>query len=243
MMINNKKKKFCFSEIERHKIVDKGIATLWSEEGKDIVSYLTDERHFTKDVVKKFQIGYCPNRVQHPLRNRVISPIYDIYNNLIFLSTRIPRTKNAYTFLHESISNKGLYLFGIHIALPNIIKTKKAIIVEGEFDVLYLHSQGINIAVAACGSALSIFQITMLLRYCSEIYYVTDGDKAGKSAQERFHTIYDTYNFKSYYDNYGSNLIGVCMPDNMDPDDYIDQFGKQEFIKYLLKSRDEQYNI
>lgn len=241
-MSSDKKNRFKFSEIEREKIVQKAIDTLWSSEGKDILKYLVEDRNFSEKTIKEFNVGYCPRRVQHYLRNRIITPIYDEYNSLIFLSTRVPRTKNSYTFLHESIDDKGLYLYGIHKALPNIIYKQKAIIVEGEFDVLYLHSRGINTAVAACGSALSTYQVILLLRYCSEIYYVTDGDKAGKEAQTRFMKIYEDYCMKSSVGD-PPLLVPAIMPDKLDPDDFIEEYGVKSFIEYLYNKKSDQYLI
>lgn len=237
--MNTKKKKFKFTDIQRKKIVEKAIATLWSEEGKDTLNYLANERGFSEKTIKDFCVGYCPKRVSGYLSNRVITPIYDTYGYLSFLSTRVPRTKDSFTFLHESIENKGLYLYGIQQAIPYIIKKQKAIIVEGEFDVLYLHSHGIHTAVAACGSALSIFQVILLLRYCSEIYYVTDGDKAGKEAQKRFMNIYDK--FMMSYTNPPVRLVPAIMPDNMDPDDYIKEKGIKSFVEYLQECKSNQY--
>jgi len=226
------KKKFrsIFPELEREKLIELGKSTLWSNEGDGALQYLKVERGFDDENIKRFNLGYCPPRINHELCNRILIPIYDLYDNLIFLTSRTPFQKN---FFHESISNKGLYLFGINIAKKHIIDNKKAIIVEGEYDTIFLHTMGINYVVAASGSALSVFQIIMLSRYCSEIYYIPDGDTAGRNAIVRANKLNKEYNLSSL----GINFITVKMPSNCtDPDDYIKINGKQQFAEMLKQA-------
>jgi len=220
-----------FPEVERESLVKLGKLTLWSEEGKDALQYLKLERGFNDETIKKFNLGYCPSRVEHELADRILIPIYDPYGNLVFLTTRTPYQKN---FFHESVSNKGLYLFGINISKKAIIERQEAIIVEGEYDAIYLHTVGINNVVAASGSALSIFQITILSRYCSEIYYVPDGDTAGSKAIDRANKLNNEYNLSGL----GVAFITVKMPrDIADPDDYIKVNGTQKFVDLLRESK------
>ena len=204
---------------------------LRSNEGKDALNYLVNERGISETVIDQFDFGYCPAYVNHELKDRIITPIYDSYGRLMFLSSRILRTKD---FWHESI-NKSLFLFGIQIAKDNIVKHKKAIIVEGEYDVGFLHSHGINIAIAVCGSALSLFQISLLSRYCSEIYYVTDGDLAGEKSLDRAMKLYRD----NALDQWGIKLIPVKLPNGKDPDDYVKENGSSGFINLLKEAREK----
>jgi len=100
-------------------------------------------------------------------------------------------------------------------------------------DVAFLHSKGLNMAVGICGSAFSIFQISLLARYCSEVYIVFDGDIAGKKATDKVMQNYKNYNLDSYNVKY----IPILLPPKCDPDDYINKYGVNSFKKLLLSTK------
>jgi DNA primase len=191
---------------------------------------LKEERGLSDDVLNEFQVGYCPKRSNHEMSGRIITPIHDAYGNFVALSSRQLGTKN---FFHESFE-KGFYLYGLHIAKPNIIQTQKAIVVEGEFDVMYLHCNGIPIAVGMCGSSFTIFQLAILSRYCNRIYIVFDGDKKREQSIKR---VMDMYAEKRLlFESCNVRLIPVRLPLGYDPDDFVKKNDRASFIELLKKS-------
>ena len=197
---------------------------------------MRDERGLSDDVIERFQIGYCPSSVEHELSGRIITPIFDPYGNLVALSTRhLDRKKD---FWHESF-DKHFYLYGLHLAKSSIVMSQKAILVEGEFDVAYLHSKGATMTVGCCGSAFSVFQASLLGRYCSEIYLVFDSDvskkpgvlgsgqRAMKRAMEMQAEILRDMKF-----------IPVLLPYGKDPDDFVKEHGIQSFSELLKESKE-----
>ena len=131
-----------FSEMERKKIVEAAKITIRKPEGKKALDYLLNERKFSNEVIDKFDIGYCPPDINHEVRGRIITPIYDPYGELVAISTRHLDRNNKHRFLHESFE-KGFYLYGLYYAKKNIQRTNKVIVVEGECDVSSLHSFGL----------------------------------------------------------------------------------------------------
>ena len=98
-------KRSVFPEHERNQIVELAKKTLRTSEGLKALQYLKDMRGFDDETIDKFNVGYCPERVNHELNNRIITPIYDAYGKLVALSSRhLQNTKN---FFHESFE-KGL---------------------------------------------------------------------------------------------------------------------------------------
>lgn len=223
-----------FPEIERKKIVEAAKITLKNPEGKIALDYLIQKRKLSESVIEDFDIGYCPSDVDHQLAGRIITPIYDAYKNLIVLSTRHIDESRSDRFWHETFS-KSRNVYGLCYAQRTMIKTGKLILVEGEMDVIALHSNGFTMTVGICGKALSLFQISLLSRYCSNFYLVFDGDNPGKNAIERALKMYKD----NYLDCYGIKFIPVYLPDNLDPDDFIKQYGKKEFIKKLSEAKTE----
>jgi len=87
----------------------------------------------------------------------------------------------------SEIFEKGKMLFAFEKASSNIRKRDKAIIVEGYFDVIALHSKGITNSVASLGTALNKYQISQLCR-CTDnknIILNFDSDNAGILATKR----------------------------------------------------------
>ncbi len=226
-----------FLEIERQKILKAAKITLKKPEGKKVLNYLIDERKLSKEIIEQFEVGYCPQDVNHRLRGRIITPIYDAYNNLIVLTTRHLDKLHSNRFWHESF-DKGSYLYGLSHSIRTIVNTNRVILVEGEFDVMALHSNGFKMTVGMCGSALTLFQIALLAKYCSYFYLLFDGDQPGKRATERAMKLYDEY----YLISYGIHFIPVYLNNDMDPDDFIRKFGKEK-LKEKLKEAKEEYEI
>lgn len=179
-------------------------------------------------------MGYCPLSVNHEVSGRIITPIYDTYNGLIALSTRHLNQEIKNKFWHESF-DKGSYLYGLCYAKDAIFKYNKAIIVEGEFDVSYFHSIGFNMTVGTCGSAFTLFQISLLSKFCSEFYLMFDGDEAGKAAIKRTMNDYKKYNLECY----DLKFIPVFLPQNIDPDEFLMKEGVSGMKKKLKESREK----
>jgi len=225
-----------FELVEREKIVQVAARTLRSERGKRALDYLKEERGLSESVIERFQIGYCPPDVEHELSGRIITPIFDPYGKVVALSTRhLDRKKD---FWHESF-DKHFYLYGLHLAKSSIIKNRRAILVEGEFDVAYLHSRGADMTVGCCGSAFSVFQASTLGRYCSEIYLVFDSDVSKKpgmlgSGQRAIQRAMEMQK-EILMD---MKFIPVHLPLGEDPDDFVKANGIKAFSELLRESKE-----
>ena len=221
-----------FRQVDRRKIVELSKRSLKKEEGQKALHHLKNERKFSDEVIDDFDFGYCPEKINHPLCGRIITPIYDIFGNIVAISSRHLDKNHSNRFWHESF-DKGSYLYGLLYAKEFIIKYKKVILVEGEFDVAALHSSGFKMTVGVCGSALTVFQVAMLSRYCSNMYVMFDGDKRGKEAIRRTKKIYSKYDLVSY----GINFYPVYLPGNKDPDEYIRMEGRKKLQELLKQSK------
>jgi DNA primase len=78
---------------------------------------------------------------------------------------------------------KSKVLYGLDLARETIRKTRRAVLVEGYFDVIGLHQAGVTAAVAVCGTALTPEHVELLGRCdCREVTVLFDGDSAGLAA-------------------------------------------------------------
>jgi DNA primase len=224
-----------FPQAERKRIVEAAKITIRKPEGKIALDYLRNVRKFSDKVIDEFDIGYCPSEVNHELRGRIITPICDAYGEIVALSTRHLNKDVKQKFLHESF-DKGFYLYGLCYAKKHIQEENKVIIVEGECDVSCFHSFGFCMTVGLCGSAFTLFQISLLSRYCSNYYLLLDGDEAGRKAIKRSMKDYEKYNLESYK----IKFMPVYLPEKTDPDDFLIKNGKRGMIKKLRESKEEQ---
>jgi len=90
-----------------------------------------------------------------------------------------PKYKNSpETLLYK----KGDNLFGLHAAKHAIRRTGRALVVEGNFDVMTLHQCGLDYAVAPQGTAITEAQVALLKRFAREVILMLDADPAGRAA-------------------------------------------------------------
>jgi DNA primase len=122
-------------------------------------------------------------------RDRIMIPIHDRQGRVIgfggrALGDELPKYLNSPETL---LFNKGKTLFALDKAYNAIADQDQAVVVEGYFDAIALHRVGIHNVVASLGTALSVDQMRLLLRYTesNQIILNFDADKAGTTAAER----------------------------------------------------------
>jgi len=132
--------------------------------------------------VKKESGGYYDR-----FRDRVLFPIYDMSGREVAFGGRIlGEGKPKYMNSPESmIFDKSRLLFGLYQHREAIRKSRTAIVVEGNFDLLLLAVHGIDNVVAPLGTALTRSHIKSLRGYCDEVVLLFDGDSAGLKAARR----------------------------------------------------------
>jgi DNA primase len=88
-----------------------------------------------------------------------------------------------YTNSPESLLySKGKTLFGLHLAGQAMRRAGRAILVEGNVDVVTMHQRGYRETVAPLGTALTAQQVTLLGRFAESAVLLFDGDNAGRKA-------------------------------------------------------------
>jgi DNA primase len=128
-------------------------------------------------------------------RHRLMFSVLDVQGRVIAFSGRalaplpedVAREKDdkpaKYINSPESpIYTKGQALFGLYQARHAIRQAETATLVEGNFDVVSLHAQGVANVVAPLGTAFTVDQAKLLKRFASEVVLLFDADAAGKKA-------------------------------------------------------------
>ena len=81
--------------------------------------------------------------------------------------------------------HKSAILYGLHLARTAIAKQERAVVVEGNTDVIALRQAGFEPVVASMGTALTERQLKELQRLTRRIYLCFDSDAAGEEATLR----------------------------------------------------------
>jgi DNA primase len=111
-----------------------------------------------------------------------------------------------------------------------MLKERKVIIVEGQIDCLKMIEAGLNLTVAALGTAFGESHAEELKKlHIRQAYLLFDGDEAGRTAASK---VGDLLQKK------GIDVRVVTLPKGSDPDSFLTQFGTQQLIDALESSED-----
>jgi DNA primase len=129
------------------------------------------------------------------------------------------------------VYEKSKILYGLNITKRYISQQNEAIIVEGTMDFLSAYLKGQKNIVASLGTALTLDQLTLLKRICSNLILAYDNDEAGKMATER--------NIKLAL-SLGFQIRILDLKDSKDISDFINIFpnGLEEKLKNSLPVMD-----
>lgn len=120
-------------------------------------------------------------------RDRIMFPISDVLGRVIGYSARVApggdESQAKYVNTPETdVYHKSKVLYGLHLAKKSIKEKGRAILVEGNVDVMALHQVGLTETVAVSGTALTVEQLTLLKRYGNKVVLFFDMDSAGQKA-------------------------------------------------------------
>ena len=192
-------------------------------------------------VEKAAVLGLVAPRTRGPgfydrFRNRVMCPVILPAGEVVAFSARdlgggttggedVPKYINS---TGSPIYTKGNVLFGLHAARPAFRKKGRAILVEGNFDVIALHQAGFDETIAPLGTALTDRQIETLRLTVPKLILCLDGDKAGRAAAMR-----DLVPLIAV----GLDVRVLALPDGEDPDTMVRKLGPEGFEAQLQRAR------
>jgi DNA primase len=188
---------------------------LWdSPAGAPVRAYL-EGRGLAEAVAREFRLGLSPGRglaakakekgfTEAELRGaglvnargsdyfppRLMFPLADARGRIVGFQARKLREddplRGKYVNSPEGeLFHKGAILYGLHLARPVIAKEDRAVVVEGNTDVIALRQAGLEPVVASMGTALTGSQLTELGRLTKRLFLCFDSDAAGEEATLR----------------------------------------------------------
>jgi DNA primase len=229
-----------------------------TDEGQDVgLSYLK-QRGFRDEIIQKFQLGFNPEakdsfakaalaskyqidflqksglvvlRDERPAdnyRGRIVFPVHNQSGKIAGFGARlIKRNDKSPKYINtpeNEIYVKSKILYGIYFARMAIDRTDECLLVEGYTDVISLHQAGIENVVASGGTSLTPDQLRLVKKYTNNLTIIYDGDNAGiKAALRGLDLALEE----------GLNVRLVTIPDNEDPDSYLNNKGASAFTNFI----------
>ncbi len=164
------------------------------------------------------------------LRGRVTFPIRDTRGRILGFGGRAlsPEQEAKYLNTPESpVFRKREAFYGYPFALDPIRRGKRAVVVEGYFDLIALHRAGVEETLATCGTALSAEHAHDLRRRTQEVVLFFDGDEAGQRAMERALQVLLPE---------GLRLRAAALPAGEDPDSFLRSAGAEALRRLVDQS-------
>jgi len=229
-----------------------------THEGTDIALSYLKHRGFREEIIQKFQLGYglelrndftsaalqnqfnteflvrsglVTNRYDQladNYRGRIIFPIHGVSGKIVGFGARVIKsTDKAPKYINtpeNDIYVKSKILYGTYFARQTIDKMDECLLVEGYTDVVSLHQAGIENVVASGGTSLTVDQLRLIRKYTNNLTIIYDGDSAGvKAALRGLDLALEE----------GLNVRLVLIPDNEDPDSYVNKVGALGFRSFI----------
>jgi len=194
----------------------------WNSLEKHFKSLGTDMKLLvTLGLVTQSDKGYFDK-----FRDRVIFPIINASGKIIgfggrTLSDGTPKYLNS---PESTVFLKKNNLFGLNLTRQEISKENRAILVEGYMDVISLYQHGVRNVSASLGTALTENQAKLLKRYTPSVILAYDADEAGQAAALRGGEVLYSEGLKAKI---------LVMPSGKDPDDYIREHQKAQFLEIV----------
>lgn len=178
-------------------------------------------------------------------RNRVIFPIIDLKGDVVGFGGRSLDENFGPKYLNSSdtlVFKKSFGVYSLNFAKNS--RLNEFLLCEGYFDVLTLHQNGFDSAVATLGTSLTKEQARLLKRSKKDIVLAYDMDIPGKMAAKRASLIFEEIGIKvKVLDFNGAK----------DPDEFVKKYGVLKFRlaaenaitfeKLQFKTLDEKYDL
>jgi len=229
-----------------------------------------EKRKINAEFAERFGLGYAPTsglqeylRAKDPVasglfvkndrgevydrfRRRLMFPIWNERGQVIAFGGRaLGDVQPKYLNSAESpLYTKSYVLYGLHAARTSAQKAERMVVVEGYFDCLSLHQNGIENVVASCGTSLTPHQVALAARYVPEVVMNYDPDAAGQIAMRRSIELLLAKNLR---------VRILKLPQGLDPDDFVRKEGGEvykrlldnapHFWQYLLTEAGKKFDL
>jgi len=236
-----------------------------SKSGESSLNYLRN-RKLNDDTIRNFKLGFAPQQKDSlylMLRdkeynvsdmialglvkqandgsyydlftNRLMFPITNNKGRVVGFSGRTLDKNSNHKYVNSPetvVFKKGELLYNLYEATQSIKRLHHVILYEGFFDVINTSQVGFENTIATMGTALTLAQAKLIKSVTNKVIIAFDGDNAGIEAAIKA---------VKPLEKVGVIVEILKIPDKLDPDDYINQYGPNGLDRLLLESKYDPY--
>lgn len=217
----------------------------------EMLTKLLLKKGYSSDLVVKSGLSNQNDHGYHDVYyNRIMFPLRDLTGQVVGFSGRIYNSSDTAKYVNTKeteIFKKGELLYNYHRAKNEARAKGQVIIMEGFLDVIRAYTIGVKNVIATMGTAVTKTQTMLIKRMAKEVILCFDGDEAGAKA---------TMSCSNELLAVGVTPKIIRLEENLDPDEYIQKYGKQQFeerlenpinimdfkLQYLKQKKDLQSN-
>jgi DNA primase len=163
-----------------------------------------------------------PTRCYDRFRDRLMFPIHDEHGRVVGFSGRVlqadAKTAKYVNSPETDYFHKGRLLYALHLARPHFREHGRALVCEGQLDVIACHRAGLNHAVCSQGTAFTEQHAQLLRRATDTVTLAFDADLAGQKA---------AVSTVQLLQRAGLHVAVAVLPEGEDPDSLFRHQGPQ----------------
>ncbi len=168
---------------------------------------------------------------------RIMYPIKNGQGQVIAFSGRLIDTSktNLPKYLNSPetpIFNKRRTLFNFDVARKAARKDGRLYLFEGFMDVISAFAAGIENGIASMGTSFTEEQVAIIGRATRQLDICYDGDQPGQNAIDRAISLVNDHRPNQL------QVKVVQLPAGIDPDEYVQKYGPQQFNAYLTNKEE-----
>lgn len=207
------------------------------------IGYAPGYRKVTKALTEKalFDIGKDTGLISVKsetgndfFNDRLMFPIHNVKGEVIgFGGRQSGEHKDSPKYLNSKESevySKTKTIYGLYQAKNVIAKKQMAVLMEGYTDVIASHQNGVDYAVATCGTALTDKQAELLKRYTHTVTICRDNDGYDEQGNDKAGTRAAMKDVNILL-KAGHRVLVCLLPEGEDPDSFSRKIDLKKFIE------------
>ena len=185
-----------------------------------------------EELLKSNIVKYDNNKkIRDFFYKRLMFPITNLQGRLVGFGGRVIDNSNPkyINSPESSFFQKRYLLYNLKSAKETARKKKNLLICEGYMDVITLYQYGIKSIVAPLGTAFTEDQLNLAWQCSYKPTIMFDGDSAGLRASYKAAIMSLSFLTPKKF------LQFVLLPNNLDPDNYLNTYSFDKLVKLLKK--------
>lgn len=192
-----------------------------------LTKLLLNKKYSQKDLIRSGLILQNELGLNDIYYDRIMFPLQDLNGRVVGFSGRVYNGEKNFKYINTKeteIFKKGEIIYNYTRAKESSRQKGYVIVMEGFMDVIRAYTIGVTNVIATMGTAVTKNQAMTIKKMAKEVILCFDGDEAGAKA---------TSSCADELVKIGVTPKIIRLEDNLDPDEYIQKYGKEKFLNKI----------